>query len=140
MDGSNVTAAVGQGSGLVNCAYGANLYERFNFYPQVDGTYAIESVQFPNVFLRLDGTGLTAPSDIGGGTANCQYGSFAQERFYIVKLSDGTYTINSKTYPNIYLRMDGSTVTAPLNNGGGVVNCQYNASAQERFYISPDLF
>jgi hypothetical protein len=140
MDGSNVTAAVGPGSGLVNCAYGADLYERFNFYPQVDGTYAIESVQFPNVFLRLDGTGLTAPSDIGGGTANCQYGSFAQERFYIAKLSDGTYTINSKAYPNIYLRMDGSTVTGPLDNGGGVVNCQYNASAQERFYISPDLF
>jgi len=139
MDGSGVTTTTDNGGGVVNVQNGASIYEQFKFYQQPDGSYAIESAQFPNVYLRMHAPTLTAPLDNGGGVANAQYGSYAQEKFYVVKQSDGSYTINSVAFSNIFLRMDASAVTAPLDNGGGIVNCQYGASTYERFYITPDL-
>ena len=32
--------------------------------------------------------------------------------------------LQSKAFPNAYLRIDGSSVSSPSNSGGGTVNCQ----------------
>ncbi len=49
------------------------------------GLYTFESVQHPNVFLRLDGTGVTGFNAAGVGTANCQIGPAGPfEKIYIV--------------------------------------------------------
>ncbi|UGT61257.1 papain-like cysteine protease family protein [Nocardia asteroides] len=80
------------------------------------------------MFLRLDGAGLTAPADSGGGTANCQYGAGPYERFRVRSQGDGTVAFESVAFPKVYLRMDARGVTAPVASGGGLVNAQYNAA------------
>ena len=95
----------------------------------------IESVTFPNVFLRIDGAEVTSFLEKGGGTVNSQYGTHEAEKFKISKSSDGYYTIESVKFPNVFLRMDGEEVTSFLEKGGGIVNCQYGAQAWERYKI-----
>jgi hypothetical protein len=48
-----------------------------------DGRYTIGSVQYPNVYLRMDGTGVTVSNGSGVGVANCQIGAGAWEMMYI---------------------------------------------------------
>jgi len=48
-------------------------YNAAQVEPQDDGSYCFLSREFPNVYLRLDGTGITAPLPSGGGTVNAQY-------------------------------------------------------------------
>ena len=139
MDGNGVTSTTGPGGGTVNCQYGAFAWEKFKIAKLSDGYYTIESVQFPNVFLRMDGNGVTSTTGPGGGTVNCQYGAFAWEKFKIAKLSDGYYTIESVQFPNVFLRMDGNGVTSTTGPGGGTVNCQYGAFAWEKYRIAPDF-
>jgi len=50
-----------------------------------NSTVAIRSVAFPNVHLRVDGSGITQPVDAGGGTVNCQFGVGAWEKFQLVE-------------------------------------------------------
>jgi hypothetical protein len=72
MDGSGVTGPTAPGGGTVNCQGYIGPWEKFRLIPQGDGTVAISSVQFPNVYLRMDGSGVTGPVAPGGGTVNCQ--------------------------------------------------------------------
>jgi hypothetical protein len=71
MDGTGVTAVTGPGGGTVNCAYNVGAWEQFRVRPQIDGSYAFESVAFPNVmalWLHAPTTDLLvplAPSPIG---------------------------------------------------------------------------
>jgi hypothetical protein len=81
MDGTGVTARTASGGGTVNCRYGASAWETFTLEWQPDSTVAIASVSFPGLYLRMDASGLTAPSDSGGGSVNCQYGASAWETF-----------------------------------------------------------
>ena len=37
------------------------------------GLVAINSVRFPNAFLRIDGSNVTQSEGAGSGTINCQY-------------------------------------------------------------------
>ena len=60
MDGTGFTAFNPAGGGAVNCQHGVGAFERFRFEPQADGFFAIASVAFPGVYLRMDGTGFTA--------------------------------------------------------------------------------
>lgn len=78
--------------------------------------FVIESVQFPGVFLRMNGSGVTKPTAPGGGQVNCQYGSGAYEHFYFDKISNGIFSIRSRQFNQVCLRMNG-----PANQ----VNCQY---------------
>ena len=49
-------------------------YAKFNFtYNGGQGSFTIQSVQFPGVFLRMDGTVVDKPSGPGAGAVNCQY-------------------------------------------------------------------
>ena len=71
----------------MNCQHGVGAFERFRFEPQADGTFAIASVEnFPVVFLRMDGTGVTAFNPAGGGAVNCQHSVGAFERFNLTSV------------------------------------------------------
>ena len=104
---------------------------------------AIASTAFPNVYLRMDGTGVTQPTGPGGGTVNCQYTAMSWEKFELVLQkdpngrNDGTFSIKSTVFPNVFLRMDGNGVTQPTGPGGGTVNCQYTAMAWECYRLQP---
>ncbi len=135
MDGNGVTSKTGPGSGNVNCQYGAYSWELFKLNRQSNGSYTIESNVFPNVFLRMDGNGVTSKTGPGGGIVNCQFGAYSWENFSLNKQSDGTYTIGSNQFPNVFLRMDGNGVTSKTGPGSGNVNCQYGAYSWEKYCI-----
>jgi hypothetical protein len=42
---------------------------------------ALQPKYFPDAYLRIDGTGVSAPISSGGGTVNCQSGVAAFETF-----------------------------------------------------------
>ena len=82
MDGNGVTAFVGSGGGTVNCQFGAQSHEKFKLmYNGGDYSFSVQSVQFPGVYLRMDGKGVDAFSGSGGGTVNCQFGARPYEKF-----------------------------------------------------------
>ncbi|KFY83123.1 hypothetical protein V498_08288 [Pseudogymnoascus sp. VKM F-4517 (FW-2822)] len=87
MDATTFTQASAIGGGVVNCQYSINTWETFRFVPQPDGTKAIESVHFPGMFLRMDGT-MKANSD-GYGGVNCQMSVGPWEKFIVSELNDG---------------------------------------------------
>ena len=128
-----------EGSGTVNCQIGAHPWERFKFERQEDGCYTIESLAFPGKYLRLDGNGVTKFEGAGAGIVNCQAVAKTHERFRLHKQDDGTYTIESVHFPNVFLRMDATGFTAYSGGGGGKVNCQFGAQYMEKFRICADL-
>ena len=101
------------------------------------GLVAIQSVRFPNAFLRMNGSGVQF-NDGGSGQVNCQYYSQGgvpvpnignDEVFELIPLGGhaGAYAIRSLNYPNAFLRMDFSNASRSAN-GSGIVNCQYYSS------------
>jgi len=58
-------------------------------------TVTIGSAAFKNIFLRLDGTGVTQPIGPGGGVANAQFGPGPMQQF---RLEDGP-TARSRSHP-----------------------------------------
>ncbi|MFE2752663.1 papain-like cysteine protease family protein [Actinosynnema sp. NPDC059335] len=81
LDGSGVEPGSSR-VGTVNCQFGApGLYEKFKLTVQSGGVFTIESATFPNVFLRLNGSGLTATTSTGGGTATGEPGSSTLAEF-----------------------------------------------------------
>lgn len=98
-------------------------------------TVTIGSAAFPGVYLRLDGTGVTAPTGPGGGTANAQFGAGAKEQFRLEHQNDGSVAVASVAFPGVYLRMDGRSVTGPGN--GGVVNAQFTVGPWEKYQLQP---
>ncbi len=141
MDGSGVTSPVPSGGGTVNCQVDAGPWEKFNFNKQPDDSYTIESIAFPGVFLRMDGTGVNASNPIGG-VVNCQYGAGPWEKFKIAIHLYG-YSIESVAFPGVFLRMDSDSCTVNSAPGCGSINCSFGieATAPVRglFYIKPLL-
>jgi Papain-like cysteine protease AvrRpt2 len=138
LDGTGMTSFNGNGGGTVNCQYNVDAYAKFKAHPQADGSICLESVAFPNVYLRFDGSGVTAPTDYGGGWVNCQYTAGDFEKLKPHTQSDGSVSFEGATFANVYLRMDGSGVTAPTAGGAGSVNGQYQAGPYEKFFITMD--
>ncbi|MFI9596416.1 papain-like cysteine protease family protein [Nonomuraea sp. NPDC052265] len=138
VDGSTVTAFTDPGGGKVNGQYGPpSAWESYRVHRQPDGSVALESVAFPKVYVRMDGSAVTAPTDPGSGTVNCQYGAGLYEKFYVRDQTDGSVALESATFPKVYLRMDGSAVTSNTGSGGGTVNCQYGgAGPYEKFFLA----
>jgi len=68
----------------------------------------IKSAAFPNVFLRMDGSGVTSFSANGGGTVNCQYTAGPWESFNIVQQSDGSVQIASGAFPDVFFEWMGA--------------------------------
>ncbi|MEA2875423.1 MAG: hypothetical protein QOF14_619 [Hyphomicrobiales bacterium] len=100
---------------------------------------SIRSDAFPNVFLRLDGRGITAFLPSGGGVVNSQFGCYSWERFREVPVGGGRIALQSVAFPGVYLRLDGRGVTGFLPSGGGVVNAQFGHYAWEEFWPRPQL-
>ncbi|WP_157084734.1 hypothetical protein [Sphingomonas pituitosa] len=95
----------------------------------------IKSRRFPNVFLRLDGSGVNTTSPNGAGVVNGQYNAGPYEKFILSDNRDGTVSFESAQFKNVFLRMDGRGVVGFSGSGGGVVNCQYTAMEYERFRL-----
>ena len=79
----------------------------------------IESVQFPNVFLRLDATGVKNGDGAGVGKVNCQFTAGPYEKFILRAFGPDLFSIESLQFPNVVLRMDGSQVTSFQGAGSG---------------------
>jgi phospholipase C len=94
----------------------------------------IQSTFFPNIYLRMDGTGVTSFDGAGAGTVNCQYGPGPWTSFKVRPQADGTFAFESAAFPNVFLRLDGADVPASMA-GGGKVNCQYGAHPYEKQWL-----
>jgi hypothetical protein len=150
MDGAGVNKHTGGGSGVVNCQYYPNMhanspvaiignYEVFDLIPlgSRSGAYAIRSLNFPNSFLRMDGSN-AHQSKNGSGLVNCQYYSSADYptdsstdyEHYLISESVLATRSNPPYYSivsgnlDVYLRIDGSKVTSYNKSCSGTVNCQ----------------
>ena len=135
MDGSDVTTWTGDGGGTVNCQSGLGPWERFRLEPQADGSVAVASVAFPGVYLRVNGSDLNTWTSDGGGTVNCQSGVGPWERFRLEPQADGSVAVASVAFPGVYLRADGSALTAWTGDGGGTLNCQFGVGPWEKFHL-----
>ncbi|RDL43020.1 hypothetical protein DN730_16065 [Marinomonas piezotolerans] len=142
MDGSDVKSFNPSGAGEVNCQVSEGPWEQFHLEPQDDGTYAIASINFPGVYLRMDGTGLSEDNP-GEGVVNCQFGVGPWEKFKISK-GKGPFTgltIESAHFPNVFLKMDSSSCSTFNGLGCGKVSCVWGASFEppldESFEILP---
>src|SRR4051794_19040594 len=83
LDANNLTRFQPSGGGHANCQFGMLSWEHFNMTIVNPGTPKVvtfESVQWPNRFLRMDGSGSAFP----GGTVNGQFGHFAWEEFKVI--------------------------------------------------------
>jgi hypothetical protein len=153
MDGSNVTQFQAGGSGTVNCQFyepgslpvvESGNYEVFEHISIPNVGSAIRSVAFPNAFLRLDASGVTASQGAGVGKVNCQYyssGTYPNsqsdwEVFEVLNLLESTpviediQSLKSIAFPQVFLRIDGSKVTGFSGGGEGTVNGQFYASGE----------
>jgi hypothetical protein len=88
LDGRGVTSWTWNGGGTVNCQYTAGSWETFTIKTLetfADGASRvnIESVAFPNVYLRMLYDGGDAFHPGGAGTVNCQYTPGAYELFLL---------------------------------------------------------
>ncbi|MDM7976639.1 MULTISPECIES: hypothetical protein [Thalassospira] len=97
---------------------------------------SIGSITFPEVFVRMDGTGVTKFNGAGSGTVNCQYTAGPWELYNLIRNDDGTVSFQSFSFPNVFLRMDGTGVTKFNGAGAGTVNCQYTAGPWEKFNVT----
>ncbi|GAA3035865.1 hypothetical protein GCM10020229_71200 [Kitasatospora albolonga] len=94
----------------------------------------IQSTFFHNVFLRLDGAGVSTATDNGGGKVNCQYGPGPLTAFKVHANADGSFSFESAVSANVFLRMDGNGVPSTMA-GGGTVNCQFGLGPWEKFLL-----
>ena len=133
-DGSGLSSRIGSGGGTINCQHAPpSANEKFYIYPvemiRVGVPYkvVIRSAQWPNIFVRMDGSDMTKFNSSGGGIVNCQYGAFAYETFFFEKWCDDMITFRSYTFPHCYIRLDGTEVKSRQGSGSGTctVNCQY---------------
>lgn len=79
----------------------------------------ILSTTFPNVYLRMDGTGVTTWNGSGSGIVNCQFGAGPYEKFKVLPQADGSFAFASATFSNVHLRMDAAEL--PQIPGGRAV-------------------
>lgn len=57
---------------------------RFNLEPLVDGSFALNSVASPGVYLRMDGSQVHQPNGSGAGIVNCQFGLGPMTSFLLI--------------------------------------------------------
>lgn len=122
-----LTAQVGEKVGLLTA------WETFTLVQtQTPGQYYLKSVAWGS-YLTLYPQGATEPN--GVGMAGWSPTQTQEALLSIQSTGDGRYTIGSVQYPNVYLRMDGTGVTASNGSGVGVANCQITAGPWEKMCI-----
>ena len=151
-DGTGATHWQGSGGGTVNCQYKPpSPWESFYIYPvemasslarQTTCKVVIESVQFRNVFIRMDSKGMHSFVYAGGGEVNCQFTtSFWESYFFLRQENKGVVSFRNVQFPHLYIRLDGTGVSSWSSSGGGTVNCQYydnptsTATSWESFHL-----
>ncbi|GAB3085345.1 hypothetical protein GCM10027186_52100 [Micromonospora schwarzwaldensis] len=138
MDGTGVPTTMA-GGGTVNCNFRAADQEKFKLRDHGNDTFSIESIAFPGVFLRMVAADVNSQTPTGG-VVNCQLNADGggHETFKFRAQADGSYSIESLGFPNVFLRMTGTGVTTHTAQGGGKVDCHFNANggAEEKFKIS----
>ena len=105
MDGSALIWPSSRGGGSVSCSPDCNnLEQQFFITPIAEDTniYTIQSVAYPGVYLRMDGTGLDEFALRGGGVVNCQRGVASYEKFQIV-YNASQYAGCSRSSPRHFL-------------------------------------
>ena len=121
-DGRGVTTYTGPGGGTINCQFKPpSLWESFYIYPlEVTPSLApnpvykvaIESAQFPHVFIRMDKKGMSKYDSSGGGEVNCQYTTSTWEAYFLRKEANGGHSFRNVNASHCFIRMDGSSVTS----------------------------
>ncbi|KIL55882.1 hypothetical protein M378DRAFT_90160 [Amanita muscaria Koide BX008] len=98
---------------------------------------ALHSKKFPGKYLHIDGRGVTQFVGSGGGKVSTQTYIGPWETFILERNSDGTVSFRSTVFNDVYLRLDGANVKPgeKLNDGGGIVNCQFGSLTAEKFKI-----
>ena len=144
MDGVGLNSANRVG-GSVYAGYLSNVDDAFMIFPiqqsssnQPDSQLvAIRSASQNNVYLRMDGTGLVATQLRGGGMVNCRFGidNGDKEVFHKEVEPDGQVAFRSKTYNDVYLRIDHWTVGGPADRG--TVNAQFGKFTLETHHLEP---
>ena len=117
------------------------------FLEQMNGLKAksLKSVEFSDVYLRCDGTGIIQYEESGGGTVNCQYkppSLLESSYIYPVEMSPSlaqqtTYkvAIESTQFRQVFIRMDSQGMSLYMDSGGGEVNCQFSTSSWESYFL-----
>ncbi|WP_216592504.1 papain-like cysteine protease family protein [Verrucosispora sioxanthis] len=138
MDGTGVPTTMA-GGGTVNCNFDAAEKEKFKLHHHGNDNYSIESIAFPGKFLRMVASDVNAQKPTGG-IVNCQINANGggHETFRFRAQNNGSYSIESLGFPNVFLRMLGGGVTTHTAQGGGTVNCRFDANggAETTFKIS----
>ena len=138
-DGSGVTEHVPSGGGTVNCQYKPpGPFEKFYFCPvEVTPSLApvshckveIQSTNFSDTFIRLDGRGMSHFEGDGRGMVNyCHFTAGLYERFCLQPESNGCYSFRSVQFPHCYIRLGGEK----FSHGQEVVEVQSTASGMIR--------
>lgn len=116
------------------------------FLEQMNGLEkkSLRSVEFPNVYLRCDGTGVTQ-EEPEGGIVNCQYRPPEQcESFYIypVEMAPSlapqvTYKVVMESAPfrHVFIHMNSQGMSHYEDTGGGEVNCRFAVSPWESYFL-----
>ncbi len=109
-DGRGVTRTTATGGGVLNVQAFAGPWERFRIQNQPDGTVAIASAAFPNVFIRMqygDNTGI----------ANLQYRVGGWEKFRLVDVPDVPQENKMVHVPNLLPLTPGQAKSAIQSSG-----------------------
>lgn len=75
MDSQGMDRPAGPGGGQVNCQHAsteAKRWEAFTIKAQERGV-SFQSLQWPNIYIRMDGGSVHQYTESGGGMVNCQY-------------------------------------------------------------------
>jgi hypothetical protein len=138
LDGSWVTQPQDDGVGAVACSRGLSRLTLFNVHAlEKEGQVQIESVMFPNVFLRLDASAVQN-SSAAGGVVNCQLGAGPYETLEVLTNPDNSIAIATTTFgKTCSLRMDASSLESDPGLWGGTVNVQASDSNPQhsRFFL-----
>ncbi|HEX8241419.1 MAG TPA: hypothetical protein VF574_16915 [Allosphingosinicella sp.] len=122
------------GGGFVNCQSSPGAWERFQLVHHPDSSAVIESIAFPGAYLRIAGEGVTKFVAAGGGKVNAQGFMGGWERLRLRFGPNLDFTIESVSFPGVFVRMDGSGVGGS-GTGNNIVNCQFGAGPYERFLL-----
>jgi hypothetical protein len=132
------TRQFGFGGLPAKCEFGF-AHASFTIGGNPDGTCWIGVTGNSEGYLLLDGTGVHENSPSGGGRAYFSRGVVDPgQKFRFVPQSDGTTAIASVAFPGVYLRMDGTGLSAGNPGPGGVINAQYGVDGFAKFLLIND--
>ena len=134
LDGQNVNTGHPLGGGA-NGQFGAITWELYNVINQDDGSVTIASLEFPGVFLSMDGTGVNQAHPTGG-SVQASWGAGTNARFFFRQQSDGSTAIESAAFPNVFLALSAPSLHAFNGSGGGMTQCSWGIGKDCKFYWS----